>query len=660
MKFKKFLLVFSSVLPIGLIGCNLNNQVQINEPVLTPPINPPKEQKNQQPETKIQSDNNDNNQQNSSNPENSKIVPIDESKDERPKQEQPVNKSDSSINNNNNNSVKENDSEPKPSGPKVEDKPISVPSSTPNPEPVKSKIITPSVLTPAKLKPTPKPVVNAPVKPIETVHPKPKPQPPVPKQSDATKPKPKPETVSPKQIETLAKFTPSIADKSTYLKDNDQYIQSIKRRTFSLRWSYDEFDPEKLTVTKKITTSGTIWLLDYAHIQKGRFKLYFGTNYHVASNLFSSRDYKIYQQPKKLQKYIPQNFQLTWAGDAYDSTPELDSYNWYSARIGFDSQIITFRNFFLAQNFMDKQSVPAEYGPYFADFAVIEMDVDLNALYDIYLSSNNISARNLIIKIEGAINELNRSIARFKKPNDKNTYLLNNKSLPYATLDYATVRNIGKWSQYSTPNELSNLLNQYLSTYQYALAPQNLYSFGYPSSGKGGLEIYKSIQNSQKDTLGPDKTDPSLNFSINDNFHFRPFDKDSQYFNNQVAMKFYGFLDSFQTQNGPKPGASGSLILNEQALPVGLLLGHLTLTNQHGQPINNDSKISTVLFQPFSLNQPIFSPYTKSTIQAYNLIDHTSSKLYPHQKVSYRSRLNDVYGKDFKTAIFGGQLVNFR
>ncbi|UUM20133.1 MULTISPECIES: DUF31 family protein [unclassified Mycoplasma] len=480
----------------------------------------------------------------------------------------------------------------------------------------------------------------------------------------------------PKKQERV-ELDPSNAPTGTKLKNNDQYIQSINNRTFLLRLYLEDNTQKEENGKSTVLKAGTVWLFDYAHEKNNKFKLFFATNYNTALNLFSEKDYQVYQQPQKLERYKPLKYSFSWTKDPYyDNFFGKHDNNLKIYENNFDNSQITLRNFYLAQDFMNQKAVPAEYGHYFANFAIIEMDLDLDTLSD---NKDSSKSQEFKQKIISAITEVNESIERFEHPENQAIYLMNNKTIPYATLDYQTTNKIRDLSRESSGEKVNSLINTYLKDYEYSFKPDAIYSFGYNISPlikrqqyqEEWVEIFNTLsnniyyndnyrwnknENENKNILGRNPRDPELNFKVNDSWHLTSYDRETSYFNDWVDMKFYGNLVSVNLPHSSQKLSAGSLILNEQALPLGLIIDSSRNINGYD---NYDQKGIT-LFQPFTQNIPTFQYRTQTTIQPYNLIDHTSNNLYQDQKISYRSRLNDVYGKDFKTAIFGGQLVNLK
>lgn len=448
---------------------------------------------------------------------------------------------------------------------------------------------------------------------------------------------------------TNYQFNPIQASRNTFLTKNDDYIQSIKYRTFSLKW----YMQQKGT-TQGYSVSGTLWMLDYMHLGNNKFKFYFGTNYHVASNLFSAKDYDIYQQPNRLKTFNPYYYEFAWASDAYDTNSKVGDSNWNRVQIPFNSKNLILRNFFLAHNFLQLNALPNLKSTYFADFAIVEFEIDLDAL-----SKSDYKAKAFRVKLAQAMNEVNKSIKKFTNldQTNSNKYLFTDNKIPYATLDYASVLDTYEKSKTNSSEQISEIVKEKLATYNYSLVPRYLYSFGYPApSENNDSGIFNTIDANERNTLGYSSDDPSLGFSIQKDYVLKNYDQNS-YFNNEVATKFYAFMYSFNSKNSPDKGASGSLVLNEQGLPIGLLLGHLSNPVTYIDANKNFQEASRALIQPFVQSIPLYSQNNQITIPAFNLLDHTNSELYPQQLVSYRSRINDVYGKDAKTAVFGGEIV---
>ncbi|TNK93059.1 hypothetical protein C4M98_05540, partial [Mycoplasmopsis pullorum] len=72
----------------------------------------------------------------------------------------------------------------------------------------------------------------------------------------------------------------SDGDASLEYGSNREYLSLIQNRSFSLTWTFDDGS----------FSAGTIWLLDYKEVENRHYKLYFGTNYHVAADIFGDND----------------------------------------------------------------------------------------------------------------------------------------------------------------------------------------------------------------------------------------------------------------------------------------------------------------------------------------------------------------------------------
>ncbi|UUM20132.1 MULTISPECIES: hypothetical protein [unclassified Mycoplasma] len=412
-------------------------------------------------------------------------------------------------------------------------------------------------------------------------------------------------TSEPDQETNYPKLELSTVNKNTYLENNDEYIQAIKNRTFYL-WETSESKKESTLHND----GANIWLLDYARISKNKFKLFFGSSYTNASRFFSEDDYNYYQQTDRLNQYTPISFTLGWSEDAYDPSPTAKIGKWIEKKFLIKEKSVMIRNFMLQRDIVQNGNYPKNI-----NFAVVEMDIDLDQL------SKNDNDLKLRAKIISAINEVNKSIIRFKQADAQHEYLFNDKSVPYATLDYSSVQNLNHLSKQTDKLEIDRIIKEYFEKEKYTLAPEFVYNFGYTNPIRSQIVNVNNVSESEKDKLGPSKEVGDLKFEI-------------------WGGSDYSY--SLFIQNHSDDISLGSLVVNEQGLPIGVVSGKRT----EGQKLWDDKFKLKIQIQPFTLK---FETSKNLPNREYDLINE-----------NYRKTLVSVYGKHYKTAIFGGELADLK
>ncbi|MFV8478171.1 MIP family Ig-specific serine endopeptidase [Mycoplasma sp. B6400] len=441
------------------------------------------------------------------------------------------------------------------------------------------------------------------------------------------------------------------------LENNKAYISSILNRTFSLIWDFSD----------GTNTAGTIWLLDYHKESDTKYKLFFATNYHVAAELYSDKDFAFNAQPNR--KKSISNIRL----GAID--------NWTIARRKYSYKQLNHemwpKNLFLAHNFMDQEVSALYQGRYYTEFSVIEFDYDIekfNALppLDPKLNENEkririeelkqMKANNNVLtnKLNNAIKELDLSIEKFKS----GSYPMQNSTLPYAGMDYGSValfaHNVlgtkdGVIQQPNTINKINKVssdIEKYFGNVKLQKQPTWDYFAGYPFVNASRNQLLYNVAPSM---LG---SPSGLVRSIDRNF-WRTIDwyngnviaNHGAEFNDEPRSRFYGLAYENLVPCDIIGGASGSLVVNDSNLPVGLLFGH-----NGKQPLTDNQNAQVALEKAltvgYALNMPFYSSDINGYVQPYNAIDGTDKTKYPHQINSYRETLTKVYGQNYQTALF--------
>lgn len=278
--------------------------------------------------------------------------------------------------------------------------------------------------------------------------------------------------------------------------------------------------------------------------------------------------------------------------------------------------------------------------------------------------------------VKDAVTDLDNSILQVKN------YDFYSKSeaseVPYADLDYGSVAYLQSKIEKSKSN--AKLPVNWISN------PQNLYVGGYPRIilDEDGNEVTDSGAYLKENEDYP--TDGIIKWVTNDH----DSTKEKNIVNNDFVIFatvnnfFVPFNNLFYHQEGfnynikntdLKPGSSGSMVLNDQGLPVGIYWGS-RVSQKKGKVTENPYKLG--VFDSFSQIENIYYYYKLSEnnfksqdsgkqdyilVPSYNLIDGTDKKLFPYQTKSYREQLINLYGeggfwgdkKAFQTAIFSGK-----
>ncbi|MGY5139476.1 MIP family Ig-specific serine endopeptidase [Mycoplasmopsis gallinarum] len=462
----------------------------------------------------------------------------------------------------------------------------------------------------------------------------------------------------------LIKFQNQNSNFNLNWQTNNQYLKTIYNRTLSFSYLFTNEE------NNKSLTTGTMWLLDYAKLgteKDKKYKLFFATNYHVVQDLVFADDYPLYLQSSKLS----QNHDIdTFVFGYKKNFNDLNSYEMQYA--AFDKNAINKpKVFFAAVDFMNKSALTEEFQnvKHYADFAVIEWDVDLDRL-------RNSPTYNAIPLFRGDAGKLadfieNTMLPSFNKSyetytNNTNQWTMSNNQYSYANLDYGSVNwvmnnlighknNTNELNSINTINEIYNI-NSYIQNfkdiYYYTNEPTKVFFYGYPFNTE--VPRHEFISNISKENYA------NLNWNNNhwediNSWHGITFGKEKEINFDGISLKNYGIYYGTYQNTEVRGGASGSLLINEQGLPIGLLFG-----NKGSKNFRENNKLVTLnsaLYILFSQNVVMKWPAAYNTnkykiVEKYNLIDGTDKNKYPHQIQSYRQRLIDVYGLKFGTKLF--------
>ncbi|QGZ97199.1 hypothetical protein GE118_00075 [Mycoplasma sp. NEAQ87857] len=469
----------------------------------------------------------------------------------------------------------------------------------------------------------------------------------------------------------LRKYNETPFDTKLFYDTNQDYVNHILSRSFALRWDFNDGG----------YSGGTAWLLDYHKVDNdGNYKLFLATNYHVAVDIYGPNDYQEWAQPNRSNNPI-KDFYI---GFDVKNSASVGVKKWakntkfnknFAYRILKPNSIP--KVIFLAQNFTQNTQNIANKN-YYSDFAVLEWDINLNqalnqndilypndynqAAIKYLLKQQNIEWKLMTEHIKDAISALDSSYSKYT---NKSNFIRNTDySLPYATVNYDTMVYARRhfFDDY-TPlefdqigpntinkiNDLSNYINTYLSdkTYWY---PSNLYYAGFPffvDKSQTFTNVVKGYEN-QLGYKGFDLDRPYIYLDYDFN-NKQVGDKNNTVFNNLTKSYFYGVSYRIFSVNQIVGGMSGSLTLDQQGLPIGLLWGN----EGTGTVLINDSYQNSYnpVFVPFVQNRTFTT--NDLTVYPYNLIDGTDKNKYPMQINSYREMLRKIYGQNsFSTKLF--------
>ncbi|AKA50024.1 hypothetical protein VO56_02040 [Mycoplasmopsis gallinacea] len=429
------------------------------------------------------------------------------------------------------------------------------------------------------------------------------------------------------------------------LSTNNEYLDQIRKRSFSLVTYFDDGS----------YTAGTLWLLDYKVIkEKDEYKLFFGTNYHVAVELFSKFDYPEYKQTNR-------NKAISHLFIAIGNSNSVSNGKLEYMEIPLDNLP---RTFFLARNFMKQEAYPdpdyAENKVYYTDFAVIE--------WDLKVSKYSKTKKNIpILKqlVSEAPRLIDESIVKVKN-NDISMF---NKDIPYSSYDYRSfwqaranmigvdsLGNLNEVNTYEKAQEISNFLGNILKDnrdLKYRYRPNSLFVYGFPSYSAQRQGIFSNVLDKDLNSLNRSDwySKKEVPFLPLDEFHNKQIADHGAKFNGEDLPYFYGVAYRSDQANKSVGGVSGSLVINQDALPIGVLFG--ALKNDSLVYLNDENKYvtnHTILFIQFVQSAKLWNE--NGTIYPYNLIDGRDKTKYPLQINSYKEQLDKIYGSEYKTTIF--------
>ncbi|QVJ97433.1 MIP family Ig-specific serine endopeptidase [Mycoplasma mycoides] len=471
---------------------------------------------------------------------------------------------------------------------------------------------------------------------------------------------------------------PEFVNKFTTVSPEEIY-KELYDRTFSIKFL------TKLNNDGFLSNgTGTGWLLDYhKYNNENKYKLFLATNLHVLSEFSNSLTE---EQNKEFNYYDPSNNKVIAIG--LGKAENVNDFSSKNNKTDFQNKITKyylsnqdFRNYsqidysnsnselttaisepkivFGAVDFMNrkavekyddaiKQSAEGYYNykkdrlndhekiawedyfktkniPIMVDFAVFEIDVDLNKTDDTLKSW-----------INDAIKGLDKYLERLKNTNnlpnqDKNI------SNHLQSKDYIS-------ALFTKDNNSNNLYNA-----------KNIYIAGYPdnnkttywmknnpterSSDKSNIDWRTSKSN--KDIFGfANEFESSIsivpNFGIFDNYWHRVF------------ANFYGYQYNVNFSS-LYYGASGSLVYNEFGQMIGIYNG--VKSN-----VEFGDLLQSATIAPFLQSDNI--KVGDNIIYAYNLIDGTDKTRYKYQKSSFRENLQKLYPNGFSDGLKSTKLFD--
>ncbi|AWX42571.1 Uncharacterised protein [Metamycoplasma cloacale] len=425
---------------------------------------------------------------------------------------------------------------------------------------------------------------------------------------------------------------------------------------------------------------GTGWVLDYSwkNEEHTEISLFIATNFHVLSNFSNSwgneNDKKLgYDDPSgntvagfALGKASLENFDfgktlnnktninagveyisnidiltnpsLGFRGAAHATTHEnsfnnpviifagidyIDdfAYNQFAEDIKTKFNVFKQNNYNNYKAIIDWQNERNEKIPFYTDFGVIKLDVNLAT-----------ASSKMNTWIQNAVNAVNQYINRTKTLTLPNIDVTESY-LP--TLDY-----LSKGKNLSNNNPvnsyaLSNAKNLYIAGYPRDTNGRTYFAKNNPTERDSDEISYFKIKNN-KTAFTYSKNDASTR--MGDSMSIYP------YVWNRLFVESYGFNYNIKFSS-LYYGASGSVVYNDFGEIVGIYNG-VSSSVQFGD------LLKSATMAPLLQSEDILLDNGK-TIYAYNLIDGSNKNKYPHQTTSYREQLIKLYGENnLKTALF--------
>ncbi|WP_438341389.1 MIP family Ig-specific serine endopeptidase [Mycoplasma sp. 3341] len=448
----------------------------------------------------------------------------------------------------------------------------------------------------------------------------------------------------------VTSFSTTTESKNSQLVTNQDYLNSIANRTFSFTIYTPSKDPNKITANV-----GTTWLLDYKNIAENKWRLYLATNYHVAL-LFSQldRDFAEYKQPDVTRPITSISVNFINPATGKIVVNQLAKNAWPKI-------------FYMARNFMDKSALSypdPDNVDHYADFAVLEWNINTDEFLDNWLSDNK---RSLNVLLLNHILDAKQEFDSLKKYGQEHTLTnISKESAPYMNLDYATVQSIADTNflnrQYTKDNitsiqranEASEDAKQYLSSWtKYTAIPNAVYWNGFFLDNKAKnlvSQIYNiGDENLEDIDFSNSKPANKLLFQVKSTLNNRIISEKTS-FNGRGGARYYGIHYQTQALKGSRGGTSGTMVTNSEGMTIGLVFGNMVEPVSYTGSDGTKYELKSTLIQPLTVTKPIIKDNIR--VEAYNLIDNTDKQKYPYQKTSYRQQLIAKYGPSYKTALF--------
>ncbi|WP_434337137.1 MIP family Ig-specific serine endopeptidase [Mesomycoplasma conjunctivae] len=457
------------------------------------------------------------------------------------------------------------------------------------------------------------------------------------------------EQQKPELVSNLAKLT------------DEQAYEKLKNRTFAIAFnSIDRTDENDINDIVPYEPTGTGWLLDAAYNEnKTEVMLYIATNAHVFARSFNTLDAKYKQtfpeyftdtnKDEKVESFIigvPKKEANIQAIDNNSNPGENNTALYFinktlhenkrKKEIYIEGVFENPKTVFVALNIFDNQTnnqlkqtaISSPSGDKInngigKDFAVFGLKVNLTKL-DELISKNDDNKENLqLLKehIEKGIKDIQEDITKFKTQNYPNH---DGQGIPYISYDYTSIYQ----------KDITN--KQELGINESAILSPNttkLYVLGYPNLGGQQFLMRNYPKNLDNKPFAISNDSFSNGLVLND------------ILNNKRSYSPFGFT-TFIENSGLYYGASGSLVINDYGLPVGIY----SAIQDKGSSVDISGKGG---YTPF-VQIADFDIYGLR----HNLIDGTNKKLFPKQEKSYRQNLkklseNEGEFKDFsKTLLF--------
>ncbi|MHA3802092.1 MIP family Ig-specific serine endopeptidase [Mycoplasma sp. VS30B] len=470
---------------------------------------------------------------------------------------------------------------------------------------------------------------------------------------------------------TKAERKPGLNNKAIY--------DSIFKRSFNLQfWQMNQSNPNSYSIV-----SGTGWLLDYVDLGNNKYRLYIGTNMHVANSNVNPDEYEENKQTSKIRSgELTERFTIGFDPKWEDHRNQY--YMFEFSRNNYDDKKYMPKNFFVAKDHMDRSVLNSSVA---ADFAVLEWYVDLNDFsrrgidkfpyVQRYAFENYVESRdsriyeNLIARrvIQNSFaNHIREAIAELDASKNKvqTTQIANfSNSLPYINVDYMSANAIAEEFNKMYPNSkihdylqpinyassiyLDEMIKNNLGTNLIDLKPNSLLIGGYPAENHLVTEIngdWNKINTNTDNINAFSDAYNDIEMDIRDGRVGQTEYDNTTY--NQYMLQY-----SVPATNALLGGSSGSIALNQDGLPVGIKWGIRrdanVVYNDANRRVNQYSDVVVSFVNTFDKKSKY---YGSQTLYAYNLIDGSDKNKYPKQTNSYRERLIKVYGNNVKTALF--------